>query len=143
MIEIKGFTPRRYQETILNTSAKNNTLIVLPTGLGKTKTAILIAVQRLNTYPLSKVLFLTPTKPLASQIQKEFQVCTTLEENQVRLFTGNVKPSEREKLWQEAKVIVSTPQGCSNDIISKKISLEDVSCLILDEAHHALGNSQE
>ncbi len=140
MIGIKGFTPRRYQETILNTSAKNNTLIVLPTGLGKTKTAILIAVQRLNTYPKSKVLFLTPTKPLAAQIQKEFQMCTTLEESQVRLFTGNVKPSEREKLWQEAKVIVSTPQGCSNDIISKKINIEDVSCLILDEVHHALGN---
>ena len=33
---IKDFTPRLYQQTILGTSASNNTLVVLPTGLGKT-----------------------------------------------------------------------------------------------------------
>ncbi|MFH0752819.1 MAG: DEAD/DEAH box helicase [archaeon] len=140
MVDIKDFTPRRYQESILNTSVKNNTLVVLPTGLGKTKTAILIAVQRLNTYPQSKILFLTPTKPLAAQIHKEFIANTTLDKNEIKLFTGMIKPSEREKQWQEAKVIISTPQGCANDIISKKIDLKDVSCLVFDEVHHALGN---
>lgn len=140
MVDIKDFKPRIYQESILNTCAKNNTLIVLPTGLGKTKTAILIAVHRLNTYPQSKILFLTPTKPLAAQIQKEFTANTTLDKDKIKLFTGMIIPEDRERLWEESKVIVSTPQGCANDIISKKISLDDVSCLILDEAHHALGN---
>ena len=140
MIELRNFTPRAYQETILNTGAINNTLIVLPTGLGKTKTAIMIAVQRLNTYPQSKILFLTPTRPLAAQIQKEFTASTSLEKDEIKLFTGMIQPSEREKLWSAAKVVISTPQGCANDVINKRMSLEDVSCLILDEVHHALGN---
>ena len=33
---IKNFTPRLYQETILATAVNKNTLVVLPTGLGKT-----------------------------------------------------------------------------------------------------------
>lgn len=140
MIELRNFTPRTYQETILNTSAINNTLVVLPTGLGKTKTAIMIAVQRLNTYPQSKILFLTPTRPLAAQIQKEFIASTSLEKDDIKLFTGMIQPKEREKLWNTAKVVISTPQGCANDVINKRMDLENVSCLILDEVHHALGN---
>ena len=40
MVNIKNFTPRLYQETIMASCAKGNCLIILPTGLGKTKTAI-------------------------------------------------------------------------------------------------------
>ena len=65
MVAIKNFTPRLYQETIMASCAKGNCLIILPTGLGKTKTAILAAAQRLNSFPKSKILFLTVTKPLA------------------------------------------------------------------------------
>ncbi len=88
MVAIKDFTPRRYQETILNTITTNNTLVVLPTGLGKTKTAIPAAVHRLNTYPKSKVLFLTPTKPLAAQIHKEFIANTDLKKDEVKMLTS-------------------------------------------------------
>ena len=71
-MQIKNFKPRKYQETIAKTCEKNNTLIVLPTGMGKTKTAIIATIARLQLYPNSQILFLTPTKPLANQIQKEF-----------------------------------------------------------------------
>ena len=48
---IKGFTPRLYQETILATAAQKNTLIVLPTGMGKTNIFLMLAAQRLKQYP--------------------------------------------------------------------------------------------
>ncbi|HLD10465.1 MAG TPA: helicase-related protein, partial [Candidatus Nanoarchaeia archaeon] len=133
MIEIK-FKPRLYQETILNSCTSKNTLIVLPTGLGKTKLAILVAVSRLNTLQ-GKILFLTPTKPLAGQIRNEFIKDTTLGEEEVVLFSGEVAPEKRGELIKGARVIVSTPQTISNDIISKRLNLEEISLLVLDEAH--------
>jgi len=138
MYEIKGFKPRIYQESIFHTCVKANTLIVLPTGRGKTKLGILVAVHRLNNFNNSKIVFLTPTKPLASQIVNEFKESTDIEG--VNLFTGEIKPEKREELWQESKVIVSTPQGFTNDVINKKIDLRQVSLIIFDECHRATGD---
>ena len=118
--------------------AKGNCLVILPTGLGKTKTAILAAVHRLNSYPNSKILFLTVTKPLAEQIYNEVKECIDVDESKITLFTGSVAPTKREEFWKNAIVIVSTPQCIENDIINGRISLEDVSLLIADEAHNAV-----
>jgi ERCC4-related helicase len=138
MVNIKNFTPRLYQETIMASCAKGNCLIILPTGLGKTKTAILAAAQRLNAFPKSKILFLTVTKPLAEQIFNEIKECIDIDESKFALFTGAVSPKKREELWKNAVVTVSTPQCIENDIINKKIDFEDVSLLIADEAHNAV-----
>jgi ERCC4-related helicase len=136
MHEIRNFKPRLYQQTILHTCSHNNTLVVLPTGLGKTKVGILSAIDRLNRYPNSKVLFLTPTKPLANQILQEFKESTNIEN--IELFTGTVVPKKRKELWKEAKIVISTPQGLENDIINDAIDLKEISLLIIDEAHRAV-----
>nr|MBA4405158.1 hypothetical protein [Nanoarchaeum sp.] len=136
MHKIKDFEPRLYQQTILDTCSRENTLVVLPTGLGKTKIGILTAVQRLNKYPNTKILFLTPTKPLASQICQEFKDSTDIQE--INLFTGEVPPKKRQELWKNSKIIISTPQGVENDIINDSINLKEVSLLVVDEAHRAV-----
>lgn len=136
MYNIKNFEPRLYQQTILDTCSRENTLVVLPTGLGKTKIGILTAIQRLNKYPNSKILFLTPTKPLANQIFQEFKNNTNIEE--INLFTGEVPPKKRQELWKGSKIIISTPQGVENDIINDSINLKEVSLLVFDEAHRAV-----
>ncbi len=136
MFKIKNFEPRLYQETILQTIEKDNTLTVLGTGLGKTKIGILAAISRLNTIPDSKILFLTPTKPLADQIKNEFKECTNIKN--IQLFTGSISPKKRQTLYKDANVIVSTPQTISNDIINNRINLNEFSLLITDEAHRAV-----
>ena len=138
MVGIKNFIPRLYQETIMDSCAKGNCLIILPTGLGKTKTAILAAAQRLNSFPKSKILFLTVTKPLAEQIYNEVKDCMDLDEDKIVLFTGSVAPKVREELWKNSIVTVSTPQCVENDIINGRICLDNVSLLIADEAHNAV-----
>ncbi len=130
-----NFQPRLYQETILDSCTNDNTLVVLPTGMGKTKIAILTAINRLKKYPNSKILFLTPTKPLANQIYQEFKDETGIKE--INLFTGAVSPKKREILWKESKIIVSTPQTIENDIINNTINYSNVSLLVIDEAHRA------
>ena len=139
-MDIKGFKPRLYQETISNTCNKKNTLVVLPTGMGKTKLAILTAILRLKQHNNSKILFLTPTKPLASQIYKEFKESTTIDDEKIVLFTGTIKPEKREVMWKDSTVIVSTPQTAANDVVNGKMNLKDVSCLVIDEAHLAVGD---
>ncbi|MBI5872123.1 DEAD/DEAH box helicase [archaeon] len=136
MFNIK-FQPRIYQQAILGSCIKGNTLIILPTGLGKTKSAILAMVHRLNNFPNSRALFLTVTKPLADQIAREIKESTDIKN--VTLFTGEVSPSEREALVGISDIIVSTPQCIANDIINKRISLKGFSILILDEIQNCIG----
>jgi len=137
---IKNFSPRLYQQTILGTAAGKNTLVVLPTGLGKTALAFLLSAQRLANYPHSKILLLAPTKPLCEQHITTFQKHLDIPEKNIVLFTGSVKPEKRAELWKEAQVIISTPQGLENDVINRRVKLEEVSLLIFDEGHHATGD---
>jgi len=136
---IKDFTPRLYQQTILGTAVKDNTLVVLPTGLGKTALAFLSAAQRLSNYPNSKILMLAPTKPLCEQHVESFRKHLNIPEEKIVLFTGSVSPEKRADMWGAAQVIISTPQGLENDVINRRVKLEEVSLLIFDEAHHATG----
>jgi len=137
---LRDFKPRLYQETIFNTIARKNTLVVLPTGMGKTALAFMLAAQRLKQYPNSKILVLSPTKPLCEQHVESFRKHLMVEGDEIVLFTGQVKPEKRAELWKEAKIIVSTPQGLENDLINNKIDFKEVSLLVVDEAHHATGD---
>jgi Fanconi anemia group M protein len=139
-ISIRDFQPRLYQETIFSTASQKNTLVVLPTGLGKTAIALMLACQRLNSFPNSKVVMLSPTKPLAEQHLKSFRRFLSIPEEQTAVFTGLMSPEKRQALWKKVRFISSTPQGLENDAISNKIDLSEVSLLIFDEAHRAVGN---
>ncbi|MBS3123237.1 DEAD/DEAH box helicase [Candidatus Woesearchaeota archaeon] len=137
---LRNFTPRLYQQTILGTAAAKNTLVVLPTGLGKTAIAFLMTAQRLHHYPDSKILMLAPTKPLCEQHQESFRQHLDVPPEKIVLFTGSVNPQKRAAMWKEAQIIISTPQGLENDLINNRINLKETSLLILDEAHHATGD---
>lgn len=138
MLSLKELKPRLYQETILHTCVRKNTLVVLPTGLGKTAISLLLAIERLNSYPTSKILFLAPTKPLVVQHMETFKKYLDIDEKDMVVLTGEIKPEKREELWKKATIIFSTPQGLSNDIVNSRVKLEDVSCLILDEIHRCV-----
>jgi len=137
---IKNFEPRLYQQTIFNTCTGKNTLVVLPTGMGKTNIFLMLAAHRLRLYPQSKILFIGPTRPLIDQYLMVFKNHFEISEGKMAVFTGYVKPEKRAELWKSAKIIFSTPQGLENDVISGRISLEDVSLLGVDEAHRAVGD---
>ncbi len=137
---IKNFEPRLYQQTILATAAEKNTLVVLPTGMGKTNIFLMLAAQRIKQYPNSKVLFIGPTKPLIDQYMSVFKEHFEIADNNMAIFTGLVSPEKRAVLWKNTKIIFSTPQGLENDIISNRINLEEVCLLGVDEAHRAVGD---
>ncbi|MBI2557880.1 DEAD/DEAH box helicase [Candidatus Woesearchaeota archaeon] len=136
---IKNFEPRLYQQTILATAAEKNTLVVLPTGMGKTNIFLMLAAQRLKQFPNSKILFIGPTRPLIEQYLNVFREHFEIPEDEMAEFTGMVSPEKRAELWKKSRIVFSTPQGLENDIITRRINLEEVCLLGVDEAHRAVG----
>ncbi|HET6404224.1 MAG TPA: helicase-related protein, partial [Candidatus Thermoplasmatota archaeon] len=128
---------RDYQVAIAHEAAKRNTLVILPTGMGKTVVALLVLAERLDEAP-GKVLLLAPTKPLVEQHAAFFS--STLRDAKVESFTGETPPEERELAYRKADMICSTPQVIQNDIVSGRFDLKDVTLLMFDEAHRAVGN---
>jgi len=128
---------RMYQISIATTALTKNTLVVIPTGLGKTTIAALVIASRLLNED-GKVLFLAPTKPLVEQHARFLKKVLKVEE--IVSLTGEVSPEKRKEMWERARIIVSTPQVIENDILTGRISLEDVILLVFDEAHRAVGN---
>ena len=137
---LANISPREYQKTILETCKKQNTLVVLPTGVGKTLIALMLTVERMKKFPTEKILFLAPTKPLVEQHTNYFRKHLPELFADIQEFTGEVPASQRKKIWQTADIIFSTPQCIANDLKKKLYSLENVSLLIEDEAHRCLKN---
>ncbi|ACJ16557.1 helicase-associated endonuclease for fork-structured DNA [Thermococcus onnurineus NA1] len=131
--------PRVYQEVIYARCKESNCLVVLPTGLGKTLIAMLIADYRLQKYG-GKVLMLAPTKPLALQHAESFKKLFDIPPEKINVLTGELSPKTRQEIWEKSVIITATPQTIENDILTGRISLEDVVLLVFDEAHRAVGN---
>ncbi len=137
MINLK---PREYQQKIFETALHANTLVVLPTGLGKTLVGLMLAVSRLEKFPGSKVLFLAPTRPLAEQHFKTFKENLPELFAEMELFIGSVHAKKRQSLFGQADIIFSTPQCVANDLQAGLYGLQEVSLLVIDEAHRCLKN---
>ncbi len=109
-----------------------NSLLVMPTAMGKTLVAILVAREKISQ---GKILFLAPTKPLAIQQARALE-----ELGKVVLVTGETPPAQRAELYEDAKVLCGTPQCIENDLLARRLNLEDFSLIVFDEAHRAVGN---
>jgi Fanconi anemia group M protein len=127
---------REYQVAMAKGCLGENTLIILPTGLGKTVVALYVAACMLERG--KKVLMVAPTKPLADQHGAFFQ--ENLVGTKVGIVNGNTKPEVRTAMMREFDLIVSTPQTIANDLESGRYDLEEFGLVIYDEAHRGTGN---
>jgi ERCC4-related helicase len=130
--------PREYQQKIAEAASQANTLVVLPTGLGKTLIALLVAQLRLEKFPKGKVVVLAPTKPLVLQHYNSFKQILSLEPKDISLLTGENPPEERSYLWRRSRFVFATPQTVRNDVRQGRIDLNDVVLLVFDEAHRSV-----
>ncbi len=135
-----NITPRDYQKEIVEKCIEKNCLVVLPTGIGKTLIALMLVIDRMHKFPLEKILFLAPTRPLAEQHFNYFKAHLPELFAQMELFTGKINAENRKKIWQRTDIIFSTPQCIGNDLKKRLYDLNDVSLLIEDEAHRCVKN---
>jgi Fanconi anemia group M protein len=127
---------RLFQLDLAATALTASSLIVVPTGLGKTVIALMVLLARMDK---GRVLFLAPTKPLVEQ-HAVFLQRVLKDRDIVTMMTGESPPEKRIESWGLSRIVVSTPQVIENDLLSRRIDLKDVSLVIFDEAHRAVGN---
>ncbi|MWG34766.1 DEAD/DEAH box helicase [Halomarina oriensis] len=130
---------REYQVELAEAALRDHTLVCLPTGLGKTAVSLLVTAQRLHEAG-GKALFLAPTKPLVNQHADFYREALTVPDDDIVVFTGEVRPDDRAELWDSARVVIATPQVVENDLVGNRISLRDVTHLTFDECHRATGD---
>jgi len=130
---------RTYQERVAENALRGNTLVSIPTGLGKSLIAALVAAKRLEQYPEKRVVILAPTRPLVEQHYRTFKRLLRIDPQESACVTGHTPPNDRSRSWT-TRLIVSTPQVFVNDLIAGKIQLDDISLLVFDEAHRAVGD---
>ncbi|MGA8543111.1 MAG: helicase-related protein [Thermoplasmata archaeon] len=111
-------------------------LVVLPTGLGKTVIAALLAAEILRRSS-GKILFLAPTRPLVQQHADSF--ARWLSPMRSARFTGTVRRPVREGSWETADLVFATPEIVRNDLAAGRYRLGEVALIVFDEAHHAVG----
>jgi Fanconi anemia group M protein len=140
MIKPESIDKRDYQVNIAEACKKQSTLVVLPTGMGKTICALLLIAHRLTEHPQDKILFLAPTKPLVEQHKAFIDDFLLVDQKNTAIFTGEVSPKKRTEQWKNSQIIVSTPQVIENDLLASRIKLDDISLVIFDESHRAVGN---
>ena len=131
---------REYQNKIANSAMTKNTLVILPTALGKTIISLLVCINSLYNSRDKRILILAPTRPLVNQHRDSFVSSIKLFDDQVAMVTGKIQPNARTIVWnkESIRLVFSTPELVKNDILQRRLSLKDFSLIVFDEAHRAV-----
>ena len=136
LIKPNSIETRDYQTNLANDVKNQNSLIVLPTGLGKTTIALQVIADYMQN-GTGGVLFLAPTRVLVNQ-HYEF-----LKENllivDIGIVTGEDLLSKRKKKWMNS-VVCATPEITKNDFARNIVSPDQFALVIFDEAHRTIGD---
>ncbi len=130
---------RKYQQEVAEISSTQNTLVVLPTGLGKTAVALLVIANFLSKDPKARALLLAPTRVLVHQHYSFLSQHLQLAGEEIGVLTGEDPDELRDEVWSK-RVVCATPQVTVSDMQRKKCRLEEFSIVIFDEVHRAVGN---
>lgn len=130
---------RDYQKTAVERALLKNMMIVLPTGFGKTFIAAVVMYNFYRWYPLGKLIFVAPTRPLVAQQIIECKKISGIPASDCIEMTGHIPSDKRRLHWKEKRVFFSTPQVIENDLQSSILPADQVRCIVIDEAHRAQG----
>ena len=125
--------PRPYQEEAIDAVnskilyGSDRGLVLMATGLGKTRVAAGVVEQWLNDHPGSEVLILSPSLALIPQLEAELWPYLS-KEVPTHVLTGSEKPSF------EGGVTIATEQSMLNVMAGMQGRF---GLVIVDEAHHA------
>lgn len=127
---------REYQMNLAAQAVKENCIVVLPTGLGKTAVALHVIAEYLSK-GTGGILFLAPTRVLVNQHFEFLKNSLTLDD--ISLITGTDSVQKRKRLWNNS-VICATPEIARNDLNRGIVFSENFSLVIFDEVHRTIGD---
>ena len=134
-----GVEARAYQIRALKNALSSSCLMVMPTGFGKTAVEWMVMAEFLRQHD-KKIILIAPTTGLVAQQQRMARDMIDIDPEHILRYTGETAPEKRHEIWRKGRILMATPQVIRNDATNRRISLDDVSLIIFDEAHHATGN---
>ncbi|KND92581.1 Dicer-like protein 2 [Tolypocladium ophioglossoides CBS 100239] len=133
---------RAYQLEMLDQSLKQNVIVVMDTGSGKTQVAVLRMKAELERSASDKIIwFLAPTVSLCAQ---QFEVIRLQAASaQMRLLTGNDNVhmwSARiwERILDGVRIVVSTYQVLLDALCHAFVMMDRLALIVFDEAHNCV-----
>ncbi len=131
---------RSYQKNIADSAQRRNTMVILPTALGKTVISLLVCADMLYNYRDKRILVMAPTRPLVSQHRKYFSSVLKISEENIASVTGKILPYARRAVWDrtDIRLMFATPEVVKNDLEEGRLNLKDFCLLVFDEAHRAM-----
>ncbi|PWY79196.1 dicer-like protein 2-1 [Aspergillus heteromorphus CBS 117.55] len=136
------YRPRSYQVEMFEASLKENIIVTMGTGSGKTHIALLRIVRELETNPHQLIWFLTPTVALCLQ-QYKF-LAETLPTLRARTLTSldKVELWTEQSIWdavlKDTQVVVSTHAVLADAMTHGFVRITQLGLMIFDEAHHCM-----
>lgn len=130
---------REYQYSIVARALYHNTLVALPTGLGKTFIAATIMLNWFRWTKDTQIIFVAPTKPLVSQQVRACFEVAGIPHSATTMLTGGTPPGIRAEEWRSKRVFFMTPQTIVNDLKTGICDPKKIVLLVVDEAHRATG----
>ena len=135
-VQKNSIEKRDYQINLATQAIKENCIVVLPTGLGKTAVALHVIAEYLAK-GTGGILFLAPTRVLVNQHYEFLKNNLTLDD--ISLITGEDLIPKRTKLWNSS-IICATPEIARNDLNRQIVSSKQFNLVIFDEVHRAVGD---
>ena len=112
------------------------------TGTGKTAAFALPLIEKLadNNELNAKVLVMTPTRELATQVAESFKSYSSESSNfkTVAIYGGTDYRNQISALKRKVDVVVGTPGRIMDHIRQGTFKIKEINCLVLDEADEML-----
>ncbi|ODA83767.1 hypothetical protein RJ55_02283 [Drechmeria coniospora] len=134
--------PRAYQREMLDQSLKQNVIVVMDTGSGKTQVAVLRIKAELERCGHDKMIwFLAPTVSLCAQQFDviRFQIASV----NMKLITGNNNVHTwNARTWDlvldDVRIVVSTYQVLFDALSHAFFSIDRLALVVFDEVHNCI-----
>ncbi|KAF5903248.1 putative ATP-dependent RNA helicase DHX58, partial [Clarias magur] len=133
---------RPYQQEVVQAALRReNSIIWLPTGGGKTRAAVYVVRKHIEMHPNAKVAVLVNKVHLVDQhFEKEFRPFLG---NSVKMVAISGESSEKDffgYVVRDTSLVICTAQILENALLNqeegKHVELTDFTLLIIDECHH-------
>ncbi|MFV7771783.1 ATP-dependent RNA helicase SrmB [Shewanella marisflavi] len=138
-------TPTTIQQQTIPLALEHKDIMArAPTGTGKTASFLLPALQHLLDFPRrfsghARVLILTPTRELASQVHRYASHLATGLDLDIAIITGGVPYAPQEKaLKDNIDILVATPGRLMEYLDKDLFDAQSVEILVIDEADRML-----
>ncbi|KAG5946219.1 hypothetical protein E4U59_004274 [Claviceps monticola] len=138
-----ALSSRAYQLEMLDQSMKQNAIVVMDTGSGKTHVAVLRIKAELQSCDPKKIIwFLAPTVALCSQQYEVIKLQIPVVS--MKLLTGqeNVETWSA-NIWdiilRDVRIVVSTYQVLLDALCHSFVKMERLALIVFDEAHNCSG----